>query len=381
MADVNPYRIEVPDAELDDLRSRLHRTRWPDRETVTGWSQGIPLGYLQELCAYWADSYDWRSAENRMNALGQLRVTIGGLGIHVVRVESAHPDAVPLLMTHGWPGSVIEFLDVIGPLTDPLAHGGSAGDAFHLVLPTLPGFGFSDKPAATGWGVERIADAWAELMPALGYDRYAVQGGDWGASVSTALAVRHPDAVLGLHLTMPVVDYRAAAEAVGDLDQRDLASFETMARYRKEESGYSTQQSTRPQTIGYGLTDSPAGLAGWIVEKFHGWTDCDGHPENVFTRDQLLDNVMMYWLPGTGASSARLYWESFRADGQLEPVTVPAGCSVFPREIFRPSRRLAETRFTDLRYWSEPDRGGHFAAFEQPARFTAEIRRFFRILR
>ncbi len=380
MTEVSPYRVEVPDAELDDLRDRLRRTRWPDRETVADWSQGIPLTYLQELCAYWADGYSWRTLESRLNQFPQVTVVVDGLAIHVVHVRSSHPDAVPLVMTHGWPGSIVEFLDVIGPLTDPVAHGGSAQDAFHLVLPTLPGFGFSAKPATSGWGVPRIADAWAELMPALGYQRYGVQGGDWGSSVSTDLAVRHPDAVLGLHLTMPVVDLRAAAQAVGELDERDRVAFEAMAHYVKDESGYSTEQSTKPQTVGYGLADSPAGLAGWIVEKFHGWTDCDGDPELIFTKDQLLDNVMMYWLPGSGASSARPYWESFRRT-QLTSVPVPTGCSVFPRELFRPSQRLVQTRYPDLRYWNEPSRGGHFAAFEQPAQFTQEVRSFFRLVR
>ncbi|SBW18191.1 putative epoxide hydrolase [Candidatus Protofrankia californiensis] len=379
MAEVTPYRIEIPDADLDDLRDRLRRTRWPDRETVPDWSQGIPLGYLRELCSYWAEEYDWRATERRLNALDQVKVSIDGLDIHVLHVTSPHVGAVPLLMTHGWPGSIVEFLDVIGPLTDPVAHGGSAADAFHLVLPSLPGYGFSDKPTGTGWGVPRIADAWAELMIVLGYDRYALQGGDWGAMVSTALAVRHPGAVLGLHLTLPSVDIRVAMAELGELDEWDRVSLDAGRRYRKEEAGYSTQQSTRPQTVGYGLVDSPAALAGWIVEKFHGWTDCDGHPEKVLTRDQLLDNVMMYWLPAAGASSARLYWESFRNRPE-GLVTVPTGCSIFPRELFRLSRRLVETRFRDLRYWNEPDRGGHFAAFEQPAIFVDEVRAFFRLL-
>ncbi|KLL10027.1 MULTISPECIES: epoxide hydrolase family protein [Protofrankia] len=379
MAEVTPYRVEIPEADLDDLRDRLRRTRWPDRETVSDWSQGIPSEYLRDLCSYWEREYDWRALERRLNAFNQLKVHVGGLGVHVLHVTSPHPGAVPLVMTHGWPGSVVEFLNVIGPLTDPVAHGGSAADAFHLVMPSLPGYGFSDKPTGTGWGVPRIADAWAELMTALGYDQYAVQGGDWGARVSTELAIRHPDAVLGLHLTLPLVDVRAATAELGELDERDTASLATHRRFRWEEAGYSTQQSTRPQTVGYGLVDSPAALAGWIVEKFHGWTDCDGHPEKILTRDQLLDNVMMYWLPAAGASAARLYWESFRSRPQ-GVVTVPTGCSLFPRELFRLSRSLVETRFRDLRYWSEPDRGGHFAAFEQPALFVDELRAFFRLL-
>lgn len=381
MVEMNRYRIEIPDSDLDDLRGRLARTRWPERETVADWSQGIPLDYLRELCTYWADGYDWRATERRLNTFDQVKVTVGGLGIHVMQVTSPHPGALPLLMTHGWPGSIVEFLQVIGPLTDPVAHGGSATDAFHLVLPSLPGYGFSDKPAAVGWGVTRIADAWAELMAALGYERYAVQGGDWGAGVSAALAVRHPHAVLGLHLNMPVVDMQAAAAELGELDDRDRAALAALGLFGKEEGGYVTQQSTRPQTVGYGLVDSPVGLAGWIVEKFHGWTDCNGHPEKIFTRDQLLDNVMMYWLPAAGASAARLYWERSTGLGAADPVVVPTGCSIFPKEQFRPSRRMAQTRFRDLRYWNEPDRGGHFAAFEQPNLFVDELRAFFRLLR
>jgi len=374
---VAPFHLAIPDADLDDLRDRLRRTRWPDPETVDDWSQGVPLGYVQELCAHWADRYDWRATEARLNGLGQFRTVVDGLGIHGLHVPSPHRDALPLVLTHGWPGSVVEFLDVIGPLTDPVAHGADAADAFHVVCPSLPGYGFSDRPSTTGWGVERIARAWSELMRRLGYDRYGAQGGDWGAMVTADLGRLDPDHVAGIHLNMPIA---APISDVGDLTESELAALATFEEHRRSGTGYSKQQSTRPQTIGYGLVDSPAGQCAWIVEKFWAWADCDGHPENVLTRDQLLDNVMLYWLPATGASSARLYWESF-ANRNLERVEVPTGCSIFPKEIARLPRRWVEGRFPDLRYWHEVDRGGHFAAFEQPALFVDELRAFFRLVR
>jgi pimeloyl-ACP methyl ester carboxylesterase len=268
---------------------------------------------------------------------------------------------------------------VIGPLTDPVAHGGDAADAFHVVCPSLPGYGWSERPASTGWKVPRIAQAWAELMARLGYDRYGAQGGDWGASVTTSIGEQDVDHVAGIHLNMVIA---LPDPSMGEPDARELDAIAAFTHYQKEESGYSTQQSTRPQTVGYGLVDSPAGQAAWIVEKFYAWTDCDGHPENVLTRSELLDNVMMYWLPGTGASSARLYWESFNDFAtKLAIVPVPTGASVFPKEIARPSRRWAEGRFPDLRHWNELDRGGHFAAFEQPEVFVDEVRTFFRTVR
>jgi pimeloyl-ACP methyl ester carboxylesterase len=389
---IRPYLVHVPDADLADLADRLRRTRWPEAETVDDASQGVQLGYLRELCQYWATDYDWRRYETRLNTLPQVMVDVGNpadgpdgsLEVHVVHVRSPHPGALPLLMTHGWPGSIVEFSDVVGPLTDPTAHGGSAADAFHLVLPTLPGYGFSGKPARPGWDVARIAGAWARLMPMLGYDTYGVQGGDWGSMVSAELASRHPAAVTGLHLTMPVVDLKTAAAAIteagGQLDEHEVEAFTAGRNHSRTGRGYSTQQATRPQTVGYSLVDSPVGLCAWIVEKFAEWTDCGGDPETVFTKDQLLDNVMTYWLPAAGASAARLYWENVRKPG-TGPVTVPTGCSIYPRELLRPSRRLAEHRFTDIRYWNEPTRGGHFAAFEQPASFVDEIRAFYGLLR
>jgi pimeloyl-ACP methyl ester carboxylesterase len=375
---ITPFRIEVPDEALADLRDRLRRTRWPEPETVDDWSQGIPLTYVQELCRYWTDEYDWRRSEARLNALPQYRTTIDGLGIHFIHVRSPQENALPLIITHGWPGSIVEFLKVIGPLADPAAHGGDPADAFHVVCPSLPGYGFSDKPLRHGWDVDHIARAWAELMDRLGYHRYGAQGGDWGASVTTSIGQQDVEHLAGIHLNMPVAVPDPAT--MGELSEAEQAALAALTHYDKWDSGYSKQQSTRPQTLGYGLVDSPVGQCAWIVEKFWSWTDCDGDPLNLLTRDELLDNVMLYWLPATGASSARLYWESFRQFNR-ELVGAPTGCSVFPREIIRTSRRWAEQRFSDLRYWNELDRGGHFAAFEQPDAFVNEVRAFFRLVR
>jgi epoxide hydrolase len=338
----------------------------------------VPLSYLQDLCRYWAAEYDWRSREKYLNTFPQFRTEIDGLGIHFVHAVSPVEDALPLVITHGWPGSIVEFHKVIGPLSDPLKYGGRADDAFHVVCPSLPGYGFSDKPSRPGWGVEHIADAWAALMERLGYPRYGAQGGDWGAGVTRNLASRHPDHIAGIHLNMVVVvPDSTATEELTDKERDFQAS---MQHYADHDSGYRKQQSTRPQTLGYGLVDSPAGQCGWIVEKFWSWTDSDGNPLNVLTRDEILDNVMLHWLPATGASSARLYWESDTSRPRDE-VTVPSGCSIFPKEIIRPSRRWTENDFTDIRWWDEPARGGHFAAFEQPEIFVEQVRSFFRLVR
>jgi epoxide hydrolase len=375
---ITPFRIDIPDADLHDLRRRLQQTRWPESATVDDWSQGVPLDYVRDLCRYWLHHYDWRVCEQSLNRFPQFRTQIDGLPIHFLHIRSPHADALPVVMTHGWPGSVVEFRKVIGPLTDPVAHGGDAADAFHLVCPSLPGYGFSGKPTAPGWGVARIADAWDELMTRLGYSRYGAQGGDWGSGVTTALGILHPGRLAGIHLNMVTV--RPGPDALADATDQEKAALASLQYYRDWDSGYAKEQSTRPQTVGYGLVDSPAGLCAWIVEKFWSWTDCDGDPASVLTRDEMLDNVMLYWLPGTGASSARLYWESF---GKPLPGTVgvPVGCSVFPKEIFRASRRWAEQAYPDLRYWGEPPRGGHFAAFEQPELFVQEVRAAFRAFR
>jgi len=383
--EVTPFRVEIPEADLSDLRERLERTRWPEHETVADWSQGVPLAYLRELCRYWATDYDWRATEQRLNALPQFRTELDGLAIHFLHVRSPHPDALPLILTHGWPGSVVEFLKVLGPLTDPVAYDGHAADAFHVVCPSLPGYGFSDKPARPGWGVERIARAWMALMARLGYGRFGAAGGDWGTSISTSIGQQDPDHVAGIHLVPPLAPPDPAT--LDDLTDAERAALVALEHAAEWDSGYSQEHATRPQTIGYALVDSPAALCAWIVEKFWSWTDHDGHLENVLTRDELFDDVMLYWLPGTGASAARLYWESIRQVNRWisgpasDTVAAPAGCSIFPKELQRPSRRWAERRFLDIRWWNEPDRGGHFAAFEQPELFVNEVRSFFRLVR
>jgi pimeloyl-ACP methyl ester carboxylesterase len=376
--EVVPFELAVPAAQLDDLKERLRRTRWPERETVNDWSQGIPLDYVQDVCRYWAEAYDWRATEARINQIPQFRTELDGLGIHFLHVRSPEPDALPLVLTHGWPGSVVEFLKVLGPLSDPVAHGGDAGDAFHVVCPSLPGYGWSDKPTTAGFGVQRIGRAWMELMRRLGYDRYGAQGGDWGAAVTTAVGREDGAHCAGIHLNMVIA--APDPDTMDDLTEREKEAMEARVSFDQWGTGYSKQQSTRPQTLGYGLVDSPTAQAAWILEKFWAWTDCDGHPENVLSRDELLDNVMFYWLPAAGASSARLYWESLRGRWVTE-VSAPMGASIFPKEIFRPSRRWAEKTYTDIRYWNELDRGGHFAAFEQPELFVEEIRASFRAVR
>jgi pimeloyl-ACP methyl ester carboxylesterase len=383
--EVQPFRIEFAATELTDLRDRLTRTRWPEKETVDDWSQGVPLAYLRELCAYWADGYDWPATQARLNELPHFRTTLDGLGVHFVHVRSPYADALPLVITHGWPGSIIEFEKVLGPLSDPVAFGGDAADAFHVVCPSLPGYGFSDKPAGPGWNVQRIASAWATLMARLGYSRYGAQGGDWGNSITTCIGQQDLDHVVGIHLNPPIV--APDPETFDDLTDQERSARAALEHARDWESGYSEEQATKPQTVGYALVDSPAGLCAWIVEKFWSWTDCDGDLANVLTRDEVLDDVTLYWLTATGASSARLYWESIRQVSEWftrsnsDTVAVPTGCSIFPKEVIRPSRRWAAKRYTDIRQWHELEKGGHFAAFEQPEVFVDEVRAFFRQLR
>jgi len=375
MSEIEPFVLHRPEDELADLRRRLDAIRWPERETVDDWSQGVPLERLQELCRYWRDNYDWRRCEAILNGFGQYRTHLDGLQIHFIHVRSPEPGALPLIMTHGWPGSVIEFHKVVGPLTDPAAHGGDPADAFHLVLPSLPGYGFSERPARTGWTVERIARSWLTLMQRLGYDRFVAQGGDWGSAVTTALAHMHPPQLAGIHLNMPIV-FPNSSEAE-EWTEQEAAVAADMHRFGEEETGYSTEQRTRPQTLGYGLADSPVGQAAWIYEKYYAWSDCRGNPANVFTFDEMLDNIMLYWLPAAGASSGRLYWESM-SSFRGAPTDVPCGCSIFPKEVMRPSRRWAERTYRNIVYWNELDRGGHFAAFEQPQLFVEELRACFR---
>ncbi len=373
---IDPFRIAASDAELEDLSNRLERTRLPEAETPDDWSQGIPFAYVSELLDYWKNQYNWREREARINAFDQFRSNVDGLGIHFIHVRSPNTNAKPLIMTHGWPGSIVEFLKVIGPLTDPEAHGGEASHAFHLVCPSLPGYGFSDKPSRPGTGVEAIADLWARLMRDLGYERYFAQGGDWGALVTTQIGARDPEGCMGIHVNMPTINFEKL-DFNKELSQREQSALAGIRHYRDWDSGYSKQQSTRPQTLGYGLVDSPIGQAAWIIEKFWSWMDCDGHPENVLTRDELLDNVMMYWLPAAAASSGRLYWESFGRANDA-PVEVPMGGSIFPKEIFRVTKEWAGSRYKNIVYWNELEKGGHFAAFEQPEVFVNEVRSAFR---
>lgn len=379
--EIRPFRIAVSDALLDDLRSRLRATRWPEAEAVADWSQGVPLAWMRDICTYWAERYDWRAREAALNRLAQFTTTIDGLDIHFVHVCSPHPRAMPLVITHGWPGSIVEFQKVIEPLVDPVAHGGDASDAFDIVCPTMPGFGFSGKPTATGWDVERIAGAWAQLMARLGYPRYGAQGGDWGSAVTTALGAQDTAHCAGIHITLAMASRPLPPEGAEPTPD-EARALRGIAHYQEWDSGYSMQQSTRPQTVGYALTDSPAGQAAWILEKFWAWTDCNGHPENILHRDELLDNVMLYWVTASAASSARLYWETFGGKKRKRPkVTIPTGVAVYPKEIVPPVRRWMASAHTDIRHWVEMPRGGHFAAFEQPQLFVDDVRAFFRALR
>lgn len=378
MTEITPFKIEITDEQLNDLKQRLSNTRWAEQETVNDWSQGIPLAYTKDICEYWANDYDWRDREAKLNRFPQFKTTIQGLGIHFIHVISPEPKARPLIMTHGWPGSIVEFQKVIEPLTNPVAHGGKAEDAFHVVCPSLPGYGFSDKPNEHGWNLEKIADAWAELMARLGYQQYVAQGGDWGSLVTTCIGGQDPEHCQGIHLNMAVA--LPTEDSLDNLTEFEQQAIASMQHYEQKDSGYSKQQSTRPQTLGYGLVDSPVAQAAWIIEKFWSWTDCNGHPENVLSRDEMLDNVMLYWLPANGASSARLYWESF-VSPPTNDIDIPVAVSIFPHEIFRASQRWCEARFDKLAYYNVLDKGGHFAAFEQPESFVSEVRAAFGAIR
>ena len=371
---IRPFHLNIPEAALEDLHRRIDHARWPEAELVDDWSQGARLAQVQALVDHWRHRYDWRRCEARLNALGQFKTDIDGLDIHFLHIRSRHEDALPLIITHGWPGSVLEFMKIIGPLTDPTAHGGDAADAFHLVLPSLPGFGFSDKPKTTGWGVERIAQAWAVLMQRLGYDRWVAQGGDWGSAVTSAIGAQAPAGCLGIHVNMPMA--RPTEAAMQAPDPREMQALAAIKHYQDWDSGYSKQQSTRPQTLGYALADSAVGQAAWIYEKMWAWTDNQGVPEDALTLDEMLDNIMLYWLPGNATSSARLYWESFGSFAPRE-INLPTGVSIFPKEIMRPTRAWADVTMTHIIHWNELDKGGHFAAWEQPELFVEDVCTFF----
>ena len=380
---IESFRIAVPDAILADLRERLARTRFPDEIADTGWTYGTDLAYLKNLVGYWRDHYDWRGHEAALNAFPQFRARVRDLGIHFIHVRGTGPKPFPLVITHGWPGSVAEFAKIIGPLTDPAAHGGDPADAFDVVCPSMPGYGFSDHACTPGMDAEKIATYWADLMRGLGYDRFGAQGGDWGSMVSTYLGANHPDLVAGIHLNMVVAFPPDPANPLDGLTQEEVVDMMPMQAFLQEETGYQRIQGTKPQTLGYALNDSPAGLAAWIVEKFRTWSDCDGDVERRFSKDELLTNVMLYWVPEAATSSARLYYEMMHA-GKFPPqgfrVTVPTGCAIFPKELFKPPRGWVEKLYHVTR-WTRFASGGHFAAMEEPALLVDDVRAFFRDLR
>jgi pimeloyl-ACP methyl ester carboxylesterase len=389
---VRPFRIEVPEEQLAALRIRLGATRWPSRELVADRSQGVQLATMQALARYWAEEHDWRKTEAKLNALPQFMTEIDGVDIHFIHVKSSHEDALPLIMTHGWPGSVIELLEVVAPLTDPTAHGGRAEDAFDLVLPSLPGYGFSGEPSEVGWDPGRVARAWAELMTRLGYSRYVAQGGDVGASVTDAMGRQAPEGLLGIHINLLVAALAFADSPPAEPSEQERAALDALATFKTSGFGYFLEQATRPQTIGYALLDSPVALAAWMLDHD---TDSyykisraflDGQPAGHLTRERIVDNITLYWLTGTGASAARSYWESGRAQalaaGQAPPeVSLPVGFTTFPDEIFQAPRSWAEKVYPTLTYFNEVDKGGHFAAWEEPDLFASEVRAAFRSLR
>ena len=390
--EIRPFHVEIPEEQIGDLRRRIAATRWPSKELVADRSQGVQLATLQQLARYWATEHDWRKTEAKLNALPQFTTEIDGVDIHFIHVKSPHADALPLIMTHGWPGSVIELLEAVGPLTDPTAHGGDAEDAFHLVLPSLPGYGFSGEPIELGWNVGRIAQAWAEVMHRLGYTRYVAQGGDVGASVTDQMGRQAPEGLVGIHMNL-LVTTLAGGPMPGESEE-ERAALATLATFRASGFGYFLEQATRPQTIGYPLLDSPVSLAAWMLDHD---TDAyykisrafvDGQPSGNLSRDHILDNVTLYWLTGTGASAARSYWENGQAQaraaaaGQPPPeVSLPVGFTTFPGEIFRAPRSWVELGYPNLIYFNEVDKGGHFAAWEEPELFSDEIRAAFRSLR
>ncbi|KXU30521.1 epoxide hydrolase [Sphingobium sp. 22B] len=369
-----PAPIAIPASALDGLRQRLAEARWPDRETVKDESQGVRLADVRDLIARWRDGYDWHACERRINGWNPQSIDIDGLGIHFLHVRSPHADARPLLLTHGWPSSVLEFRHVIDPLTRPLDHGGSAGQAFHLVIPALPGFGFSASPAAAGWGVERIAQAWYTLMDALGYDRFFAQGGDWGAAVTAQMAREPRPSLAGIHLSMPIF---YPPEPPAQPTEEEQVALDKRHYFRTQGYAYSQQQRERPQTLAYGLADSPVGQAAWIYEKIRDWSD----PASQLPFDEVIDMIMLYWLPNKAASSARIYWESPMPSIRPGPIGVPVGVSVFPFDIIGSTRAWAEARFDRLIHFAKLPRGGHFAAWEAPDLFTAELRTCFSSLR
>jgi epoxide hydrolase len=378
---IESFQIRIEESVLEDLRGRLARTRFPDQIEGTGWEYGIPIDYLRDLVEYWRDTYDWRAQEARLNELPHFRTRIDGQSIHFVHARSPHPDALPLLLMHGWPGSIVEFLEVIPRLTEPEAHGGQAADAFHVIAPSLPGYGFSEPTRTTGWDVGRVARAFVLLMHRLGYARYGAQGGDWGAQIATRIGALDAEHCAAIHVNMPLA---GRPKDPGPLTAEEKADLAAMAHFQREESGYALQQGTKPQTLGVALNDSPAGLLAWIVEKYRTWSDCGGDLENAFTREQLITNVMLYWVTETITSSTRLYWENRHSGLWEKPpgfVPVPTGVARYPEEkVLRFPRSWVERQY-NVTHWAVQPRGGHFAAMEQPAPFVGDLRAFFRTVR
>lgn len=379
----SPFTIDVSNSVITDLQQRLHHTRWPDQMPGVGWDYGAELTAVQRLCAYWADEYDWPAAQARLNTWPQFTTTIDDQNVHFIHASSPHADAMPLVVTHGWPGSIAEFEKILGPLTDPVAHGGSAADAFHVVCPSIPGYGFSGPTTTRGWSVQRVARAWAELMANLGYEHYGAQGGDWGAVITSALGVVDAEHLAGIHLNMLVAGPPESADPMDGVNDSEKVGLAAMANFREQGVGYQAIQGTKPQSLAYGLTDSPAGLAGWILEKFREWSDCNGDPFTAFTMDELCTNLTIYWATGTINSSCRLYYETI-GPGRRAPrsprVEVPTGAAIFPKELFQPPRVWANNAY-NITHWSRFDRGGHFAALEQPAVLVDDMRAFFRTVR
>jgi len=374
--DVAPFKVHVPQAALDDLKKRLANARWPNEESVTDWSQGVPLAKAQALVEYWRTRYDWRRVESTLNGLPQFRTQIDGLGIYFIHVRSKHENALPIILTHGWPGSIIEFLQVIGPLTDPTAHGGKADEAFHVVIPSLPGFGFSDKPTQVGSGLPRIANAWAVLMARLGYSHYVAQGGDWGAGVTSWMAKQRVSGLTAVHLHLPIL-FPPPPPQPGGYTAAEQPALAQLVKYGSDGSGYASIQGTRPQTLGYGLANSPIGQAMWIYEKFQAWSDNKGDPSEAISVDRMLDDISLYWLTDTATSSARLYYESFAKDFVRMTLDMPVAVSIFKGDLFVPPKPWGDRTYSKLFYWNEVPEGGHFPAFEQPELFVAELRKSF----
>ena len=390
---IRPFHVNIPEAALTDLRQRVLATRWPDKETVTDRSQGVKLDQIQNLLKYWGTDYDWRKAEARLNAFPQFVTNIDGLDIHFLHIRSKNPKALPLIITHGWPGSVFELLKIVGPLTDPVAYGGRAEDAFDVVIPSMPGYGFSEKPKATGWGPDRIGRAWDVLVKRLGYTHYVSQGGDWGSVVADAMARQKPAGLLGIHVNMPATVPAEIAKALNSgapapegLSDKEKAAYKSLNYLYTRGAGYAGIMVTRPQTLGYSLADSPVGLASFFLDKFNDWTYSGGNAEKALTKDEILDDITLYWLTNTGASSAQLYWENNNnnfnvVEQRTAEISIPVAVTVFPGEIYQAPKSWTERAYRKLIYFHEANNGGHFAQWEQPQIFAEELRAAFKTLR